>query len=140
MIRYRKQTDGFSCGPLSLYNILKKYGQKADLHEISEAMYTDKDGTFSTDFELAVRAWLPGRVSRQAPQPWEGSSSYIISVTDYEGESHLVSLVSSTPKAVYVANWYTKNNKFTHSWIRWETILKYWDGYSLRILGEGDEQ
>lgn len=137
-MRYKKQHDGFSCGPIALYNVLKKYGKTVNIKELARTMNTDSDGTHERDFTLAAYKWLNGKTKLARPKPWKGEESYLVSVTDYSGDSHLVALVASTEKSVFVANWYNSQNKFVHTWIPWVCLLKYWDGYALLVEGVND--
>jgi len=136
MIRYKRQRNDFSCAPLALYNVLKKYGHTISVEKLGHLMGTDIDGTWMTHLTEVAKQYFPRRTRREEPRPWTDGRSYLASVMDYSGDHHLVALVDSTDKAVYVANWYTTKNKMTHAWIKWETLYKYWDGYALRIEGD----
>lgn len=129
----RKQWNEFTCGPISIYNALRSDNKSVDIKDLIYLCNTDKNGTFRRDINKVARIFFKITHLRNIPNPWKGNRTYIISVIDWEGESHVVTLIKSTEKMAYVTNWYNKKGKFCHTWISWKTLRSVYDNYAIEL-------
>ena len=64
MIRYCKQPDDFSCGPVAIINAMKWRGQRASvrthLKMLRKQCKTDRDGTFTERMDKVLRQYVSG--------------------------------------------------------------------------------
>lgn len=71
MIRYCKQQDNFSCGPVAIINAMKWRGMKASMDThlgvLKKLCGTDKNGTYPDDMGRVLKKFVPGVEHIEAP-------------------------------------------------------------------------
>ena len=130
----KKQRNEFTCGPMGIYNALRVRGRSAEIKDLISSCNTDRSGSFRRDITNTTRKFFKVKHLKHPPRPWKGNQLYLVSVVDWVGDPHIILLVKSTDKMVYVANWYNQKGKFCHTWISWKTLRSVWDGYYKKII------